>query len=306
MTKKRNAIVVYVDPRPKCLTEFSWLWKTWMMWSIHENWDLIAFVDPEVKDEVNSKFAHDNLIVIEKEGLNKKDTVWEGYGFVNSFGMFDESESTEMLLKNYQYVFKTDCDTFLTGNFKNFEPDPHRVHLGIGMYYPDEIDLIESVREKLKAVSNSYGYNFRSIHHIGASIIGPTGSIINLCRDQMKITETLLKYGWQKGDVGQWPGWWKGVSSMYAMEIAVNNYLGPMSIVKGCIDVYCTHNTIMSTDLHIHAWQCKEDMFNKKKFHAGELPIMKYNKIPKIAGEYCLLVANEDLDYLRICVAKES
>ena len=34
------------------------------------------------------------------------------------------------------------------------------------------------------------------------------------------------------------------------------------------------------------------------KWHAGELPNIKFNYVPSTAGEYCLLVANDPVEDL--------
>ena len=117
---------------------------------------------------------------------------------------------------------------------------------------------------------------------------------------QKSITEKLLRYGWPKGERGNWPGWFKGVSSMYAIEIAVNALVQPMQIHQGSFDCYCAYNKMSSLDLHIHAWQQNDaNIFNKKLWHENKLPKETYNYVPNFAGGYCLMIANGDLDSLR-------
>ena len=306
---KSKAIVVYIDDKEKCIEEFSWLWKSWLTWEINEEWELVAFTNPAVIETIEKRFKHDDLYIIAMDSCAVKDTEWEGYGFVNSFSMFDNPVHNNLLNERYDYLLKTDCDTFLTKNFKNIKLDTTRVHFGTGMYYPinQSLDWINIVREKIIATSKAMGLRYNNISHIGASMLGSTNAISKICTLQKTVTSSLLKYGWQKGDNGTWPGWWKGTASMYAGEIAVNHLLGPMNIVSGTIDVYCAQNKITSTDLHIHAWQVdnKTNMFNKIKYHAGELPKLKYSKVPTIAGEYCHWITSTDLETLKVIAKKK-
>lgn len=306
ISDKDKAIVVYIDNKEKCIEEFSWLWKSWLMWDINEEWELVAFTNPEIMETIEERFKHDDLYLLSLDSRAVKGSEWEGYGFVNSFSMFDNPVHDNLLKERYKYILKTDCDTFLTKNFKGIELDDTRVHFGTGMYYPvnQGIGWINLVREKIVTTAKAMGLKYNNITHVGASMLGQTRVISDICKLQKAITSNLLKYGWKEGDNGTWPGWWKGTASMYAGEIAVNNLLGPMQIVSGTIDVYCAQNNITSTDLHIHAWQVDEEtkVFSKKKFHKGESPRIKLKSIPNNAGEYCLLVATWDLDYLKSLV----
>ena len=310
MNKKNKAIVVYIDNKEKCIEEFSWLWKSWLMWDINEEWDLVAFTNPIIMETIEKRFKHDDLYLLSMGSCAVTGSEWEGYGFVNSFSMFDNPVHDNLLKERYDYLLKTDCDTFLTKNFKGIELDKTRVHFGTGMYYPinQGIGWINLVREKIVATSKAMGLKYNNITHVGASMLGYTEAISKICKLQKEITSNLLKYGWKKGDNGTWPGWWKGTASMYAGEIAVNHLLGPMNIVSGTVDVYCTENKITSTDLHIHAWQVDEEtkLFSKKKYHTGELPKIKRMAVPNTAGDYCHMVACQPLKELKELVKKQT
>ena len=303
----KGAIIVYVDDNEKIIAEFGWLWKSWLMWDINEEWDLVAFVNPSAMEKVKAKYSHDNVVFIEKEPMNKPGTTWEGYGFVNSFAMFTEKKH-EDILRKYDYGLRTDCDTFLTKNFKGFDIYGSRVYVGnSSVLTPQDQDFGSGIIDKLKIVSKSLKLRYNYINHVGASIMTSMDKLIGITKLHYIATQFILKWGWAPGDKGHWPGWFKGVASMYGIHVAVNHYTNWLEINSGSLDVWCQGNTISSSDLHIHAWQFDEngDIFNKLLWHKGELPKIKYGKIPKTAGEYCLLVANEDLDYLRMCVAKE-
>ena len=300
----KNAIIVYIDKSEKCQKEFGWLWKSWLMWDINEKWDIVALTNPEVIDRVKSNYEHVDCKFIPLEPSNKPGTIWDGYGFVNSFAMF-ESKKVDEIVDNYTYLLKTDCDVFLTKWFKDSIPAKGRIYIGNGGYYPLNWDekgkkAADEITNKIKAASNAFGLKHKNISHVGATILANRDMLKSIVTLQKYITEKLLKYGWSKGDIGNWPGWFKGTAAMYAIEVAVNAIVQPMQIHQGSLDCSCADNEIGSLDLHIHAWQQNDsDIFNKKLWHESKLPSKTYKDIPNISGDYCLMVANNDLETLR-------
>ena len=298
---KKNAIIVYVDNNEKCVTEFSWLWKSWLMWDINIKWDLVAFVNPECEAEIKQKFGHFNLKVIALEPLlvDKGGFDWSKYQFVNSFAMFRENDIANDILAKYNYILKTDCDTFLTKSFKDFDPTGNIVYLGKGGQYafPEgDKEALWAVRQRTRDVANILNLNHTDISHVGASICGKATSIVLIILHQFKITKTLLQQGWAEGTVGHWPGWYKGVASMYAIELAVNHLVHNSNVHQGSFDGWCTTNKLTNLDLHLHAWHVGDsDMFSKIKWFEGNLESKKYDYLPEIAGEYCHAIASMDL-----------
>lgn len=287
----KSAIIVYIDDNEKIIKEFAWLYKSWRMWDINNTWDIVAFTNPEVLEKVQLTYSHDNVKFIAMEPVNKD------YPFTNSYGMFKDKSNIDAL-EQYDFLFKTDCDTFLTKNFATFSPWKDKVYCGIGMYSNFE-GVGGLVREKLRLLSKSIGLKNNGYSHLGASLVANKEMMIGISNTQLSLTNWLLENAFKNGD-GQWPGWYKGVTALYAHDMAINHLVGPLSMHQGSIDVWCADNNITSLDLHIHAWQQGQaDIFNKAKWHAGELPNVKFGFIPKTAGEYCLLVANETVEYLK-------
>ena len=287
---KKNAIVVYIDADEKIIKEFGWLFKSWQMWSIEKTWDIIAFTNPDVIEEVKSTYVHENVKFVEMEPVSKE------YPYLNSYGMF-EDDANLAIVNKYDFLFKTDCDTFLTKHFVDFNPWKDKVYCGIGLY-ANSLDFGDAIRAKLRIISKTLGLQNHGHSHIGASLIAKTDILINISKYQVLITNYLLKNMFKDGD-GAWPSWYKGVAALYAHDIAINHIVSPLQLNQGSIDVWCTLNNITSLDLHIHAWHVSDDVFNKKKWHNGELPNIKFGYIPKASGEYCLLVANENIEHLK-------
>jgi hypothetical protein len=281
----KNAIIVYINDSDKALTEFSWLYKTWLMWSIDKSWDIVAFANPSIIEDFKSKFHHENLKVIE---MLSSDTP-----IANPYAMFKDDNNIEML-KEYEFLFRTECDSFLTKHFADFKPWRDKVYVGIGLHaattHPGDL-----IREKLKIISSTLGLKWYGHSHIGHNLLASSEMVIANSILQTGLTKWLLENSFTNGD-GAYPSWFKGEVSQYAHELVINSNVSPLGIHQGSIDTWCGSNEITSLDLHIRAWpQSNDAFFDKVKYHAGNLPKIKFNEVPKTAGEYCVFVADTDI-----------
>lgn len=270
-----KAILTYINSG-KDLIEFSFLWKTWLMWDINEQWDIIVISEVDLKD-----YEHDNL------------TVYQNF-----------EDNTENLAK-YDFLFKTECGSFLTPNIKEFEPWKDKMYLGIGTHYQMGGDeTLTSLRAIIRKIADRLNLPYRDISHIGNSIIGGSKVVINTLKTQKAISGYITTNGWKKEEDGVVGGWHRKYVNEYALDLAVNSILQPISVHQGSIDVWCGFNKITSLDLHItcNEHSNQDGVFSKEKFHSGELPKIKYNKIPATTTEYCFFIANSDLGYLKSLV----
>jgi hypothetical protein len=213
--------------------------------------------------------------------------------------MFRQEEEQEWLLDKYEYLFKTDCDVFLTDNLRGFEPNC--VLLGHGGYM-EHPEMRDEVTKNLARLFQKLGIADGGLNHVGASIFGPTHQVLPVVADHLALTRYLLETEWKSGDPGQWPGWYRGVASMYAIHLAVNKNLQARNVRLNALDSFCLDNKITRDVLHIHAWHCVVD-FSKHKWFAGKYRAPEFKGIPKVAKDYCLCVASNSLDGLRKLVA---
>lgn len=300
----KNAIVTSIQNK-RDLAEFSFLWKTWLLWDINNAWDLLVFVHPNIEADAKTQFTGDNLMIIKQKPLEEQDDFWElaDYSKANYFGMFTEDNLD--LLSSYDFLFKTGCGTFLTQNFAAFTPWKDKFYTGITTHYSIAgADQLSKVRHLVRTVAKQINLPYRDFGHVSDSILGSSTAIINACKLQLTLTKYLLNNGWPQGDKGNPLGWYKERADQYALDISINSMIQTLSIHQGSLDVWCGDNKITSLDLHIRCAHSDnvECIFNKRKFHDGELPKLKYTKIPVTAGEYCFLVATEDLEYLKSLV----
>ena len=108
--QNKNAIIVYIDNKEKCVEEFSWLWKSWLMWNINKEWDLVAFTNPAIIETIEKRFKHDDLYLLSMGSCAVKGSEWEGYGFVNSFGPRACYDEGKRIGETLCYIYKTYFD----------------------------------------------------------------------------------------------------------------------------------------------------------------------------------------------------
>jgi hypothetical protein len=286
----RKAIVTYVDNNDRNIEEFSWLYKSWYINELFREYDIVVYCNPSAKDLLPS---HENVLIKEQSAMQDVDPFWQDYKFVNSFAMFRVNEEIDWILSRYDYILKTDADVFLTENLLGLNPE--KVMIGHGGYMSN--CQTEEVKENLSRIARKLKLNDGGINHVGASLFAPSGLAIRLIRDHYQLTEYILRTEWNQDHSGKWPCWFKGVSSMYAIHLAVNHRLKSQHINMWCLDSLCLNNKIDKSTYHIHAWHVNED-FSKHQWFDGKYEKLIVEEIPNVAKDYCLWIVSNSLEDL--------
>lgn len=288
---KTRAIVTFVEDKNFLIVEIFNLYKSCLVSKVNTNTDLIICAPESMWD----KLPQDSFVIllptesISKDNCTSCNIIWQGYHFVNSIHCLVEHKE---YLSKYQYILKTDCDVFLTENFLNFFSD--KFYTGTGAYCNGA-----EVKSKLTEIAKRKGYRHQGIHDIGATWYGKSNLILNSCELTMTILENILGNEFKDG-VGKWPGWFRGVSSMYASEIAVNHVVDNFT-VSTLFDAPSDSDTLWKTTgvYHIHCWHTNT-IYSKYKFIDG-----KYDEInpdtlnDQKTNEYCLKIALSNLTILK-------
>lgn len=212
----------------------------------------------------------------------KRNPFWQTYRFVNSIAMFSMDDTVYQYALNYEYLLRTDCDVMLTPWLHGLKTN--RMIIGTGGY------MTKDVQDNLHRIVQQLNLTDNMINHIGASWYGPASSMQTILHWSFFImTHILIEFG---ANLGQWPGWWRGVSSMYGAHIAFNHFVSPFTVVQGLLDNMCHGTDEMDfTTLLIHAWHT-EDWFSKHAFHKGTYdPIQIPASPPTDLRSYCIWVA---------------
>lgn len=289
-----KAIVVYIDNNQINFEEFSWLYKTWLLWDLHKEYDIVAYVNPKAIEDLKEYIGtHDSFLIRPLVPVYETNPFWQNYKFANSFYMFNDDKEAEFIKDRYKFIMKTDCDVFLTKHMLGLEPD--RVMIGSGGYMQN--DKLEEVLSNINRVSKKLKTSNKGLNHIGASIFGKTDILVNIIRNHFQVTKYILYTEWNESP-GEWPGWFRGVSSMYAIHIVVNHFLNHHLVNLYSLDSSCIDIKIDSNTYHIHAWHTKDD-FSKHKWFRGEYQKLVSVDPPVIAKDYCLWIASNDLKTLK-------
>jgi len=280
-----KAIVVYVDNVEKIITEFSWLWKSWQLYSLNEEYDLVVYYHPDAEEKL-SEFV--DIIKISMKPIRLSFM----YPFLNShyFCLDEWSEP----LKQYDYIMKTDCDVFLTKNLKGYIPS--KIHVGMGGYYQhDEIKKIEY----LQYLSKELNLNYKFLTLIGASFFGKTLDVLTIVKNQAFLTEKILqKYSKEEKFIES--GFHPAISSMIAGELIVNHLYSNQQLILYNLDGLCWETNFIGTNvLHIHAWHTFEKW---SKFHFFNDKYKDWNVEFKDAfsncANYCQFIATLSFENL--------
>lgn len=292
---KRRCIISFIDNKNNLILEMYYLYESFLETKLYENTDLILCGPKAISDLIPK---HDSVIYLETESIteNCKDSkykVFENYHFINSISCICLNKDF-LINKKYEYMLKTDSDVFLTPNFKNFFPNITEVYVGEGQYSN------EKVKNKIKEIANREGFRYQDITNVGATWYGSTKLLIDIAEITMQATKMILEKDFIDSE-GEWPNFFKGVSSMYGSEIAINHLVDKDKIIK--TPKFDGHSD--SSDLwlntgvyHIHCWHT-DNLYSKfKNIHGHYVNYdrnkLDYNKI----SDYCILLSLRHQDKL--------
>jgi hypothetical protein len=273
-----KVIAVYLDDSYKMEQELGWLWKTWQLYSLEDEYDLVVYYNPVAKKRLE-RFK--GIIPIEMPYVRMSDD----YKFLNSH-YFCMSEYNEYLTK-YDYIMKTDCDVFLTEHMKGYTPT--KMLIGQGGYY-DSDDQIKI--DYVKKIAKDYKLKYRNMVLIGASMFGKTESLLPTVSNQAVLTEEILKR-YSITEEFKEVGFDFGISSMIAGEIIINHSFCEQHVILYSLDSLCWEWTKIGNNvLHIHAWHSAIN-WSKHKYFKGEYDDKKveFKDAFKNAANYCHFIA---------------
>ena len=277
---KETVITCYIDNDRNIIAEFGWLVRSWLYsgsWLIS---DIIAFHAPEV--ETTNLPEEPGITYIPMPAFSRAHAEWADYPFINSLGYFSSPEIAA--IASYRCVLRTDCDCFLTPHFKNL--NPRLTTFGAGQYAGEP-----EVVHRLAVIAERWGIK-PVFNNIGSSVFGKVENIITYTNIHLEYCKRLLEEEFKDG-IGKWPGWYKGVLSMYAGQLAAQSYFG-LALNIGGLDVHCMcHDPIGSQDYHIHAWHSYEH-FSKFNWRSGKYRDIDFKALnPLIIADYCLWIAGK-------------
>ncbi|MGE5474206.1 MAG: hypothetical protein ACM3UU_08315 [Ignavibacteriales bacterium] len=271
---KKRAIVVYLERKKPLMLQFNSLYES-LKYINCDDTDLVVFGTNEALIKVP-----DDCIKVECPPLSSPSD-WLSYRFINSISCLVSDKSD--FLEGYEYILRTDLDTFLTPAWNTFYPALYTVGRG-GYVNNDE------VRENIKRISEHFGLKHKGIYNIGSSHYGSAFLVREVCRLALKVANYLITVEF-KNQKGAWPGWYFGVITMYSMEIAANHLVEKMIINDQLLDFGSASEDSIVNHPHIHCWHTN-NVFSKFYFADGKYDSLWTGEMPsEKVKDYCLYIA---------------
>ncbi|MFC0142130.1 hypothetical protein ACFFJN_19470 [Erwinia mallotivora] len=243
---KTLAVMVYVDFSSAMLEEFTWLYKSWIYSGCYRQSDLLVVHHPDCEKYLPKD---PGIILVPRMPTAVAGSPFENYRYFNSIGCLS-GEPVDAVARQYDFLLRTDADVFLTRHLADFRPS--FPVFGRGLYHYDE-----DFRQKMLRFCQRHGVEHHYRFGCGHSLLAPTEIMLPFLRRQIYWCQRLLEeFSPDSANWGKWPGWYRGVSTMYAAEIAANeNYWQMLHHGRERIlDVECDLDQALDAmTYHIHA-----------------------------------------------------
>lgn len=271
-----RAIAGYVDATDELIEQSHMLYES-VKHVGDSDTDLVLFTHPDAVPRVP---CGPHVIVVPQTPMSARPEL-STYKFVNSIACMN-GDGAETL-DAYDYVLKSDLDTFITPAWRNFHP--RRFTTGRGAYAEEAV-----TREGCRRVAATLGYRHYGRHNLGSTFYGTTPLVRTICATATEICRWLVTVEF-RDDPGSWPQWFRGVASMYATEIALNHWVpdldGPTELLDHQSSSYCSVHEYP----HVHCWH-GDHVYSKRKWAAGAYAEQTSAGLDlQVIWQYCLAMA---------------
>lgn len=284
-TINTRAIVLYLDYNMDQFSMFRMFLKSIELANVKDT-DIVVFYNPEldmfVDNEVYEIGIGGNIIFLSLPPVSNT-IPFKNYNYINSIHCL----TNQNWLQRYKYILRTDLDTLLTEKWNNVYPEKDQFLAGRGRYNNDR-----QTEDRIAFVEKKYGYSRREdyLKNIGSTWYGSSDQVLGAAELTVKLCAYFLQEEF-KNSMGEWPGYYKLVSTLYASEIAVNNVAKDIIIDQENFDFESTSSNQRKNHVHIHCWHTDEN-FSKFKFFNGEYKELEIEKLNlDIVKDYCTFCA---------------
>ncbi|CAH1788142.1 unnamed protein product [Owenia fusiformis] len=194
------------------------------------------------------------------------------YGYINTF-TFLLDDNLGQIANRYDRILRTDTDVFISPAILGW-PVKYPFVTGRGGYG------VPFSENRLREISAKLGLRHQHISNIGSSWYAEPGIFLKAAKLALKLSVHFynnefnkslpgLEGVFNKTTDGEWPKWWRGVSTMYGSELAVNHLIPNLTqdhIAFRYMDKESTDGvTPVMKAPHIHCWHTDIE-FNKFVF----------------------------------------
>ena len=223
-------------------------------------------------------------LIFSKESICFKRPIPErnfSYVILNQFSFLKDAE-IDKIISSYDYVMRTDPDTFFTPTFFSWKiPQSVEIIFGMGGYSSDfNRKLLDRI------ATEDFNWKREGLGSIGSTWIVKQNKFLELCskaafashfvyQNCFKLSSKypeILPYMESNPKDGTWPDWWRPVSSMYGGDLAVqclfSNLSRPVNQPELALDAHSSFSAKFLDAKHIHAFHTAEK-FNKFELFAS-------------------------------------
>ena len=273
----RRAIVCFVEDDQHLIQQALALRHSWL-YTRSPDTDLVVMGPADVLARLP-----DDLVKIEQQPA-ADDPVWRGYRYANLIACLNGAGAE--WLDHYTHILRTDVDTFITPAWNDFHPTSFMV--GNGAYSNDD-----EVRQRIRDIAVRYGLVHRGLTNVGSTWYGPTEAVRRAGAFAEMLTKHILTHYFSEHE-GEWPGWYRGVASRYAGEIAVS-HCAPDAQRSELLDAFSTSQEPLSRYAHIHCLHTDEK-FSKHHFMSGRYTLEDAQDLNlHVVRDYCMAMSFRSL-----------
>lgn len=238
----------------------------------------VLFVEPEVVHRIKKR--HNVLIYPYK---SKNDEYYNNYRYAKSLEFV---ESNEYILKQYDYIIKTDTDVFFSPHINCHDFDD-KMYFGRGHFKSWAVEQMYDLAKKL-------GFNnYQSLFEPNSTVMGPTDDVIRF----MKVVDEVCKHvlytlkpsGIWKEDFHLWgKDLFSGTSTLIAQDLVLTEMFNPSNVViTNKMDADCTSTSEpINSVYHVTQWHV-DAVYSKFKAREGKYDNLEYREDNSISS-YCL------------------
>lgn len=241
--------------------------------TLNDNFTFVLFAEPESFSKIKRA---PNVLVYEYK--SPEDDYYNKYRFAKSLIFVKENEK---ILKEYDYIVKTDTDVFFTPSLNDHIFDD-KIYFGYGHH--------KSSVDEMFYLANKYGYsNYKNIISPNSTIISTSKDMISIMEESDILCKKIFYDLSPDGDYWKTADKWgkelyAGTSTLIATEIVLaSNYEESKLIFTDKIDADCTSNDNFLNVYHIHQWHT-DDIYSKFKARDGAYDLMDYATDQSIAS----------------------
>ncbi|KAF4751755.1 hypothetical protein FOZ63_003243 [Perkinsus olseni] len=174
----------------------------------------------------------------------------------------------------YDFVLRTDLDTFLMPGFADWLPkNPNQLVVGWGGYSSKNAEL------HLKYVTETLGLRDKEgMTSLGSTWYGnlrlfKASANLTLAVIRWLLTQEFSEFERCCSEVESWPHWHRAVALLYGGHVALN-HIGDNVLISGAENGFMDFESVKTEPItnkqikHVHCWHTRE-LFSKFEFHEG-------------------------------------